>query len=438
MSRQSRRLACRLRRVLAGGAAAIALACAAPRPALAQELIVPEILIDESGSAASVFGRVRPEYDPQGVRLGTYLLFPTLQSRVTWTDNLFNQAANVESDWIFNVRPGLVARSDFPRHALDFRIQGSGNIHFDNTDEDTFDFLLQTLARLDIYSSTTARGEITLVRRTETRGSPSEVGGQLEPAQFDTFRAESELRHRFNRLRVALGLRSDEVSFTSVDLAAFPFRLDNSDRDFTDRRTWAELSYELSPETFLFVRGTLNEHDFDRAFDRNGFDRDSDGYDIVAGMEFGATQLWVGRAFVGWQDQTFEDPLLGDVDGFAFGADLEWNPTGLTTVRLYAEQALENTTLAFASAINVRHAGIGVDHELLYNLLLRADLSYADRDFEGIPRQDDVWFLDLEARYLIAPEASISLAYGLTDRSSTNATSDFTTNRIGAVLRLRI
>ena len=62
--------------------------------------------------------------------------------------------------------------------------------------------------------------------------------------------------------------------------------------------------------------------------------RDSDGWAVVGGSEFRLSNLAQGEVYVGYQEQSYDDPTLSDISGLAFGAGVDWFVTPLTTIRL--------------------------------------------------------------------------------------------------------
>ena len=86
------------------------------------------------------------------------------------------------------------------------------------------------------------------------------------------------------------------------------------------------------------------------------------------------------------------------------------------------------TTGASASGRFFTSVGVSVDHELLRNVLLGADISASQDDFEGISRTDEIYRASVDAKYLLNRYASIGGSYRFRMRNSDVATSEFTEN----------
>ena len=83
-------------------------------------------------------------------------------------------------------------------------------------------------------------------------------------------------------------------------------------------------------------------------------------------------------------------------------------------------------------------AGLGVEHELLRNVILAANVGYTRDDFSGINRTDDTISAGGGVNYLLNRNFSIGAGYNFTTRSSDDKNEEFDRNliRIGVTGRL--
>ena len=179
--------------------------------------------------------------------------------------------------------------------------------------------------------------------------------------------------HRFNRVKLEGWYELQQLDFDDVGTLAGGI-INNDDRD-RDRDVYtAKMSYEIQPRYDAYLKYEYNEIEYDESFDDAGFDRSSDGYRALAGIAIDLTGLLVGDFYAGYQEQEYDDAALDDIDDYTFGAELTWNPTGLTTVTLSAERLIQETTVTAASGYLSSNLGFRVDHELRRNILLNATL----------------------------------------------------------------
>ena len=389
----------------------------------------------------TVKNRERPELDPLGARLGTFLVFPRLVVQESYDDNIFAVDNGKESDFITRVRPGLKIQSDWNNHAVGFF--GSGDIgrYVNNGDEDFEDFRLGATGRVDVLRSTNVRGRVSYEARHENRSSPDDVNGS-QPTEFDVLSAGIVGFHNFGRVNVSLEGTFDQFDFDDVATSLGTI-INNDDRDRDEIEGAVRVGYEIIPDYEAFVRGAYNIRDYDSDVGddpANPLDRDSDGYDVVAGVRIDFGGITFGDFFAGYRSQDFDDPTLASVNGPTIGADITWNVTPLTTIVGGVSRVVRETTTTDSAGNNssarfFTTAALSADHELLRNLLLGARLSASQDDFEGIERTDEIYRAGINATYMLNRHLYISGGYDFRMRNSDVSSQDFKDNVFFLTLR---
>lgn len=382
----------------------------------------------------SVRDRVRPGYDAVGVRAGAFTVFPEVSVTGTFNDNIYATNANTESDFITTLGARVSAASTWSRHALNLRGGVAQHLYADNDDEDRFDWDIGGDGRIDITRDTNIFAGLSYAELTEDRGAPNAIGLAAEPTEYSLFQANIGLDHRFNRVTSRLGATYADYDYDAVPLVGGGvLNLDSRDREETTQ--FLRLGYDVSPDTNVYVQGTLNQREYDQKPPVVALNRDSDGYAVVAGSDFRLTNLAQGGVFVGYQSQEYDDPTLPEIDGLAFGANVDWFVTPLTTVRFEAASTIEETISAGASGYTDNSVGIRVDHELMRNVIFGGKVNFANQDYEGIARDDDVLRAGLGVDYLLNRNFSLRLGYDYTDRDSSVAGLSYSRNEVGLTLK---
>jgi hypothetical protein len=196
------------------------------------------------------------------------------------------------------------------------------------------------------------------------------------------------------------------------------------------------VGYEIVPDYEAFVQGAFNVRDYDDPIDDEGFDRDSDGFGVVAGLTVDFGGVTFGDFYVGYREQNYEDASFGTLSGLDAGASLTWNVTPLTTVVGGVRRTVEETTSAGSGGYFGTEVSLSVDHELLRNLVLGVDGRYVMRDYDGIDRNDDYYEMGVDALYMLNRDIYLSAGYEYRDRSS-NADGE-TYNQHVAMVRLTL
>lgn len=380
---------------------------------------------------ATVMDRPRPELDPLGVRAGSFLIFPKVEAGTAYQTNVYAVPDNETGDFIFTLSPSVVARSDFSRHALTFEAGAEIGRYLDETSENYFDYRAIATGRLDVGAGGAATGRIGHFKNHEDRGDPDEVTSASEPVEYSLTLGEVGYRQRFNRISAGIGASAEWIDYEDVSLIGGGTS-DQDDRDRWEYSTNARVGYEIQSGFEAFLRGTYSVIEYDR----ESVNRDSDGYEIVVGSDFDLTGLLTGTAYAGYLARDFDNPAFEDPDGLAFGVDLDWSVTQLTTVRATAERTIEESTST--SSRERTEFGIGVDHELLRNLILQADAVYRLDDFVGSTREDDFYTVGVGAIYTLNRNFYGRAGYVFETRESNISTFDYDDNIISLTLGARL
>ncbi len=368
--------------------------------------------------------RPRPDYDAKGILFGGLVFTPELRIQEEYNDNIFADENNEESDFITKIRPRIVGRDDEGLHR--FRVSGEADIgiYADNDDENYEDYAFAGGYRYGTPEFILLFLDAGYRQSHENRGSPDDVNG-VEPTEFDTTSASIAIERGVRRLKLRLSGTYDELDFDDVQTSVGT-TINNDDRDRTVYGANAQVTFEFSENYKPFVRGGWNKREYDSALDDNGFNRDSDGYTVVGGVELDFGGVTFGEFYAGYLSQSYDDARLSEADGYTAGATIYWNPTGLTSVTFDADRTVQETTVVdgatAATATLDNSVGIRVDHEFLRNLIASLEGNYLRRNFEGIGRTDDEYQVGVSARYLLNQYFEAGLSYRHRTRNSDLAT----------------
>lgn len=392
----------------------------------------PRVFADEIPRGETVRSRERPELDPLGVHLGSFFLFPSLTGGVSYDDNVYATDNNEKSDFIYTIAPRIDARSDWNNHALNFAAGGQLGFYNDETDENYQDAFARANGRLDVSRNFAMRGHLSAQRDHEERGDPDSISGAAEPTVFYIVEGGLNGTHRFNRLSVTAGSDIRRLQYTDTD-AVGGGTIDNSDRDRTQLRPAVQVGYEFSPGYSAYVRGEGDIRRYDKD-DNAGFTRNSSGYDVVGGASVDLTGLLFGDFYAGIRQRFYEASQFDTLTGPVVGSKLTWIPTGLTTVVLDIENQVIETISTNTSGYTSSAVDLGVDHELLRNLILSAGAGFRYDDFEGSSRTDKYFLGRVGADYLWNRYLSLGARYRFLRRDSDASGADYTSNVVSLLL----
>jgi hypothetical protein len=367
-----------------------------------------------------VTARPRPDFDPLGIRAGGFLIYPSVTVGSSYDDNVFATKDDTKDDFIFNFLPQVVVRSNFPRHAIAWTTEADIARYVTETDEDYEDFGTALNGRLDITRSNRLTAGAAFARGHDSRDDPEDLGVDVtdEPSKYYDYGGDLGFQQDFNRVNFGLLGNFDRRDYTDGDEG-------DRDRDLFGGRLRA--GYFVSPRINAFVQGG-----FRREVRDQDSGRDNNVYSASVGTEIDFTGLLFGEVNAGWSLQEFDESDVDSENGFTYGANLTWNPTGLTSVRLDGAGGFEPSDVG--SSRLESEIGLRIDHELLRNLLIGGQVRYSRDDFQDANRVDNRIDVGPSITYFVNRNFSVGANYVFTTRDSDESEREFDRN----VITLRV
>lgn len=367
----------------------------------------------------SVRERVHPEYQPQGVQLAGFALYPKLTAGIEHDDNIYGTYANARKDTIYTVQPELVIRSATAVSQMEAFVRGGRRMNQDFVKESTTEYQAGGSGYYDVGGiRITGGGDYG--RYTEARTSPTAPPNAAKPVQYKLGQANIGLTYSLDRIRL-----SGSVDFQDYD---FKDRLDLAgaevDQDFRDRQIMtytAKAEYAVNPGTSIFLISAFDDRKYDRQPPAVALNRDSQGRDIAIGASFDLASLARGEVQLGYTEQDYASSTLQDVKGMTGRATFEWFPTELTTVTLTGSRSVRDAVVPGAGGYMSGNYGLQVDQELLNNLIVTARAGYGLDQYKGIDREDKRTSGYLGANYLFSRNLGFTLAYDYLKQESSGA-----------------
>lgn len=375
-------------------------------------------------------------FDPVGIRVGSFTLFPEAEFAGAAFSNLFRSATNVRRDVSLEVRPTVRMLSNWRTHALEFRATGLTSFHADFPTEDDRAYTLESRGRLDITRRTNIEAAASFERSQEARGSINATGAGAERNEVETRRAGLTFNHRFNRLAVQIRGTVSEIDFApSTDNTGLA--VTNNDRDVLQKEAAVRATWTFKPELGTFGEVAVNSRTYDAA-SSDGIERDSIGERYRVGVTFGSTSRRLrGEASIGYGRQQFEDSRLPEIRGIIIDANLAWRVSGLTSVLLTARSDVGESTLAGSGGALSRSAGVEVRHAFRRHLIGTAGLRLTHQDYEGADLQEREIAATLGLEYYVNREVTLFGRYQHLEFDSTNAGRDYGADEVRVGVRIR-
>lgn len=414
-------------------AAALCAGAIGMKPACAQD--IPD--------GVGVADRNHPELRPIGARVGSFFVYPELSAMLELDDNVFASASDRRSDTIYALRPSISIESIWSTHSL----RGTAyyqRTEFDSNDSESIsEFGGEVAGRYDVDRVTSLRLRLAARHEAERRYNFTSESAARTPLIFDEFVLQAGATRQFGRFRLDAGGAIRSLTYED-NLTRSGATIDGAVRDNSIKSLNLRVTYVSAAAFNMFVAGQLEERDFkldpgDQAYDPIlNFDRDSRGGRLEAGVSIELRDRLYGSLRAGYLFQNYVDPRLRDVSAASYGADLLWNPTRLTSLRLAVDRAVSpNTSTRDAGLFRTRYSLV-ISHELRRNIVLTGSAERTQVEPIGPSPKFLEGTYGLGLRYLANRLLWIEAGYVHRMRDSKDGRLDFHANRVIFSVRIRL
>lgn len=387
--------------------------------------------------------RAAENYDPKGVQIGSFKLFPELELDQIYNDNIYAVQGAGTGAFIEQIKPTLDLRSDWNVHMLNAYAKGGIGFYSIDPGLNNFqDVSVGADGRFDIQRDWNVYGGTSWNRRHEERGAPNTVTGANFPITiYNQIIANAGYFQKFNRLSVRADGRFDNFIYFDNGLNPSVGVIPNSQRDRNEYREALRVGYEMFPGYEFWVRGGLNQRSYFQL--SNGVDRSSYGYNIVGGVLFDLGGITSIEAFAGYMQQTFYSGVFQNVSAPTFGLTGYWNPIRELWVKPYVQRSVDDSSLTTSAAFINTSSGLDVTYNMRPNIRLDAHADYSIADYlavAGVPgnRYDQYWTFRVGGVYFPTPNFFIGPSYQFITRNSNQPNSNFNQNLLMLRLGTRI
>lgn len=401
-------------------------------PAVAQESALPRLdpvgpsIVDqENGIALDVRQRVRDEFTPVGIRLGSFQLFPSVAIGAGYDSNLFANPTDRKGAPLVQFEPSVSARSDFAKGEIQLDASSRLTRFPGNSDADETSYRFSAAGRYTVAPSTdleTGAQREQLIERRDSSGRPD---GIVTPITFLQSQVYARLRRGDARFR----------GLANVDYTVFDFRstrtlsptgaiidvVNQDARDQNSLRVSVRGEYMITMGFSVFIEGTGTRINYRLDQSAPGIPN-LDGTNLTAlvGIMFGPSQLIQGSIGVGYIRRSFKTNRFAAISGVAANADLRYFITPLVTLSFVASRSVEEAVLQNSTGFIANSLEGRADYELLRSLVLNAHGSYRYNDFRDSPRIDKIAEIGGGARYNANRRLSFDLDMTYLRRRVTN------------------
>jgi len=405
-----------------------------PATMIGNENAAPEMSAAEPAAveAAETADAVLEAPNP-GPPASRWKVLPHIDLQVMWDDNIFIQANNEISDFLFRATPGLTLGylDDEARleRFLDRQQRASRAVQFDGNF-----FLLDYTPSYVVFLENDAENSFDQEARFEARWQLQKLSLSAQAAFLSRNETNIDIgrRLRHTAYNVGLSARYQFTERTSADLGGFYLSDEFEDAPGNvELRSEAYVNYELTPRVQVSLGLAVGQVEveqapsqtFERILARGSYSiTDKVSVRAQGGVEF--------RQFDGGRDQI--NPI--------FELDLLYVPAELTTVGVgFYRRVIPSFSLP-EDSVETMGVTVNFSRDLQAGLRLLAAAGYQKNQFSSTgateERTDEFFFGRIGVLYNFANWGSAGLNYEYRNNDSTRSISGFTNNQITLDLSL--
>lgn len=393
---------------------------------------------DRTGAIEQI--RHQPEEDPfaaTGLRLGSFVLKPTLEQGVTVTTNA-DSSANGKSAVLSETTLRLNAASDWRENSatadgyLTFRKSVSGQEL-----EDTRGRIEGTL-NVDLDNDLRAIAKAGYEAGPESASSPDAIVGTLSQPLRQTIDGSLGIEKEFGKARFAVTGAVERDLYGDAKLSGGG-TVSQKDRDSTLYTATLRGGYEISPAITPFAELEVGRRVYDLRFDSTAdhYERSANRLGARAGLALDLGEKLNGEVSAGWIREKLDDDRLTPVSGATIDADLKWSPERGTVIGLRGQTTVEGTTTAGESGSILYSGRLTGERQIRANLTANAALGADWRDYMGSNDHDLTLSAEAGLTWWLNRYTGLTSRVRTEKMTSSQSGRDYTANSVFLGLKLQ-
>ncbi len=403
---------------------------AVPLAAEAQSVAPQEV-----ARGVTVLNRPRPDFDPLGIRLGSFRLDGAVEAGGGYDSNVYGRQANVKSSGYATEAGVLSINSDWTQHAVGASASTQERQYLTRNSLDWTDYNVGGFGRYDFAADTNIEARYRHYREhLDVYNFDVQTAGIVQPVPYDSDEVAVTGTTRLNRF----GLLATGVyrTYRFEDVLIGGVRNKVSQQSFNSAVGAFGGSYAIADGRYVTAIMRFQDINYTNSVSTG---RDSFTYEALLGFQYDFDGVWQGRAAIGWRHRDYRSAAIKPLEGLAAEGSLTWQPTRLTTVTANVARTIEESIRQNAVSYTRTQGGIRVDHELFRNVLLMGDVRLDNRVYQSPNQSATDLVFTAGPRWLINRNLSLSASYSYARRiQSSGGIQEYDRNVLEVRLRVAI
>ncbi len=330
-----------------------------------------------------------PEDDPfaaPGIKVGSFLLRPTLEQGVTATSNA-DSSSGGKSAVLSETALRFSATSDWAQNSA--VVNGYGNLRNTISGQkiDEARGRIEGTLNVDLDNELRAIAKLGYEVAPESASSPDAIAGVKSQPIRQTIDGSLGVEKDVGKLRFALTGAVSHDMYGDAELTDGTV-LSQKDRDSTLYTATLRTGYEISPAITPFVEVEVGRRAYNQRVDSGGFERSSTRLGARAGVEVDMGEKLTGEFSAGWLREAIDDNRLEANAGASVNADLKWSPERGTIIGLTGKTTIDGSTSPNESGDILYSGRLTGERQIRADLTGNAVLGLDWRDYTGSDGHD--------------------------------------------------
>lgn len=383
--------------------------------------------------AERVADRDRKLFQPEGLRAGNLMFFPTIGTALVFDDNVLLSNQNRQSDLRAEITPGLRVVAQTPRHAFDLSLGGKIVEYTEFSEQDHVNAHIKAGAALHFdHAHTLSMSVLSRLDHSDQLDpfSPT-FARQLVP--FQEHRASIGLTRDAGRLYGTVSGTVESLDFHDVT-SRNGIRVNHDASDMRTASAEVRIGYRFSPGYELIgkVRGLRQENEGTPTLDRDAY-----GYEALAGLHGEANPLLRWRLLGGYGTRDFDQAGMASIRSLLAEAEVQWLPTQYLTFYATARRMISGTQEIEGSGLVETSLKSRLDYEIWHNVVLTINGEVKDHEYIGSSRRDRIHAGRIGADWYLSKNWMLNFSYEHLVRDSNIAENDLTRNQVMVGAKLK-
>jgi hypothetical protein len=358
-----------------------------------------------TSAGVTVRSRLHPEQEPLGIRLGSFLVHPQIQTGLGYDSNVLGGRAS-NGSWLARNQPSILFSSDWSRNAVGGYFSADDKRYLDQPAQSRTDGTMAVAGSVDVGRDRVSAA-VAHVAQHEDRNRLDALPSD-RPIAFTFDDARLSYAAGFGRWTVTPSAEVSRWRYDGTTVMGLPASQAYRDRDVIEGAT--TLQYELAPLRSLLLVGRITGQSYPNSLPGEP-SQHSTGFQLLAGFDYDDDAVWRYRMMVGGEVRQFAS--FPTRTALIAEADVTWMPSGLTTVHGQLGRTIEDAAQPGVSGYTFTNAKLTIDHEYMRNLVFSASLGVQEAAYLQGGSQAG-FSAGIGATWLVDRMVSVSATYNVT------------------------